>query len=633
MTVVRRSWPARADLALAVGLCVLGLLELAASGHAAVSAVGVAAATLPVAVRRRAPLAAATAVASWPLIEDALGGGFGRASTPLLGYLVMTYTLAAHAPRGRAIAGTALLLASVELGELLFGGAHYGFIALVVAVPAVSGVAVRRYRARSRQLAALTARLERELGASARLAVAEERRRIARELHDASAHAVSRMVVQAAGAERVLPSAPERARGALLAVQETGREAIAELRHTLRILRTEDAPAPPPPAADVAAAAETAPRVIAWPAWADPLLALGLVWAVDGAVLWDGSSAAIAAAVVTGAAIVLRRRHPLGALTLAVAAEVALLATGYGDRAESPLVAILVSLYSLASAAPSRRAWVAAVVAIGIVSVALVAAGGADAVVEILFFCAAACAAGLAVRTSRRQAERLQVLAERLARERDARARLAVIDERARVARELHDSVAHAISVMVLQAGAAERVLDAAPERARAAARAIEDHGRQALGELHELLGVLGADEDAGPRAPQPSLTRLDALIDQVGRGGLPVELHVTGDPAPLPVGLDLSAYRIIQEALTNTLKHAAATHTTVTLDYTPEALTVEILDDGAGARDRPGETAGHGLIGMRERVALYRGELHAGPRPRAGYAVRAQLPLSPIGP
>jgi signal transduction histidine kinase len=186
---------------------------------------------------------------------------------------------------------------------------------------------------------------------------------------------------------------------------------------------------------------------------------------------------------------------------------------------------------------------------------------------------------------------------------------------------------------MVLQAGAAERVLDGAPERARGAARAIEAQGRQALGELHELLGVLRADEDQSPRAPQPGLTRLDALIEQVRRSGLPVELRVDGNPTPLPVGLDVSAYRIIQEALTNALKHAGAVHTAVTLDYTADTLTVEIVDDGDRPRDRPLEGAGHGLIGMRERVALYRGDLHAGPRPQAGYAVRAQLPLPPARP
>jgi signal transduction histidine kinase len=227
---------------------------------------------------------------------------------------------------------------------------------------------------------------------------------------------------------------------------------------------------------------------------------------------------------------------------------------------------------------------------------------------------------------------RLRVLAARLARERDARARLAVIDERARVARELHDSVAHAVSVMVLQAGAGERVLASAPERARAAARAVEVQGRQALAELHELLGVLHGDEDASPRAPQPGLSQLDALLAQAARTGLPVELHVKGKPAPLSVGLDVSAYRIIQEALTNALKHAGPVQTTVTLDYTPDVLTVEILDRGEGPRQGLVDGAGRGLIGMQERVALYRGDLQAGPHPRAGYAVRARLPLSHTG-
>jgi signal transduction histidine kinase len=282
---------------------------------------------------------------------------------------------------------------------------------------------------------------------------------------------------------------------------------------------------------------------------------------------------------------------------------------------------------------PPQRALVATAVAFVTLEIAVVAAGQPEGVVAVAVWIVAVWAAGRVEGASRRQAERLEDTAARLARERDALARLAAIDERSRIARDLHDSVAHTVSVMVLQAGAAEQVLASAPDKARAAARTVEAKGREALGELRELLGVLHDDAQATPRAPQPSLSELDTLIAEVAHTGLPVELHVHGKPSALPVGVDVSAYRIIQEALTNALKHAGPVPTTVTLDYMPDSVTVEILDDGNGIRQRPADSPGHGLIGMRERVALYHGELQTGPRPDAGYMVRARLPLPRITP
>jgi signal transduction histidine kinase len=200
-------WPSWADIPLAFAACLLGLIELAVTGQEAVSVATVAVATLPVAFRRRAPLAAAVVSASWLLVDHALGGGFSAPLTLLLAPLLLTYTLAAHAPPHRAVVGIALILASLELATLLVGFTNYGFHALWVALPALAGASARRYRGLSRQLTELAARLERGRGASERLAVAEERRRIAGELHDAIAHAVSRMVVQAAGAEQILACA------------------------------------------------------------------------------------------------------------------------------------------------------------------------------------------------------------------------------------------------------------------------------------------------------------------------------------------------------------------------------------------------------------------------------------------
>jgi signal transduction histidine kinase len=465
-------WPAWADVPLAVGMCLLGLAELVVDGQDPVSAVAVAVMTLPVAFRRRAPLAAAAVSMTWLLVDHALGGEYGAPLTPLLAPLILTYTLAAHAPPRRAVAGIALTLASLELAVLLVGQTNYGFLALCVALSVLAGASVRRYRARSRYLTVLAARLERQRGASQRLAVAEERRRIAGELHDAIAHAVSQMVVQAAGAEQILATAPDRARTALIAVQDTGRAAIAELRHTLRILRTDDEPAPPAPeyGQDVSGAAAPAWWPISWPWWADIVLAVGIVGAVDSPALWHGSRMLILAAIGAAVAITLRRLHPLGALTLALTESVALVAAGE-LMSDSPLVAVLVVLYTLAVRAPPRRTGVAAAVVIATLGTAFVAVGQPDGLVPIVLWSAAVWAAGLAERAARRQAERLQEVAVWLARERDARARLGVIEERARIARELHDSVAHTVSVMVLQAGGAEQVLAAAPDKARAAAR------------------------------------------------------------------------------------------------------------------------------------------------------------------
>jgi signal transduction histidine kinase len=230
---------------------------------------------------------------------------------------------------------------------------------------------------------------------------------------------------------------------------------------------------------------------------------------------------------------------------------------------------------------------------------------------------------GRRVRTYRCRAEELRTLAVRLAHEREARARLAVLDERARVARDLHDSLAHAVNVMVLQAGAAEQVLLPSPDRARDAIRTVESQGRQAHDDLCRLLGLFESGTCV-PRAPRPSLTQLDILI---AGAGLPVDLRVCGRPAKLPAGLDISAYRIVQEGLTNILKHAGPVSSTVTLDYLTDALDIEI-HNSCNTSPSPTGCGGHGLVGMRERASLYGGVLEAGPSRDGGFVVRAHLPL-----
>ncbi|GAA3254214.1 sensor histidine kinase [Dactylosporangium siamense] len=261
---------------------------------------------------------------------------------------------------------------------------------------------------------------------------------------------------------------------------------------------------------------------------------------------------------------------------------------------------------------------------------------------------AAACvvAAGLALALRRGRRRHTQALGERgwlLERERELAARAAVDAERARIARELHDIVSHTVSVMVVQASAAREVLTTMPGEASTALRAVEDAGRGALTELRHLLGLLapgtaGGDdpEDGGDALePQPSLHRLSALVDRVAFAGLPVEVRISGEPRPLPAGVDLTAYRIVQEALTNALKHGDGGKAEVTVRYAERSLRVEVLNSGpstlkADPPSRPKGTAGRGLAGLRARVAVYGGDLDARRRLGGGYRVRARIPLDP---
>jgi signal transduction histidine kinase len=226
-----------------------------------------------------------------------------------------------------------------------------------------------------------------------------------------------------------------------------------------------------------------------------------------------------------------------------------------------------------------------------------------------------------AVRGRQLRAEALAARAELLERH----ASDAVLEERARIARELHDLVAHNVSVMVVQAGAERHSLPGDQTETRDTLAAIEQSGRQALAEARRLLGVLRRDGEPDDLEPQPGLEQLGALVEHVRRAGLNVDLAVEGERAPLPAGLDLCAYRIVQEGLTNALKHAGAgASAQVRVAYAPAALEIDVRDDGRGGEI---DGAGHGLIGMRERVALYGGELEAGPRPGGGFGVHARLP------
>ena len=237
----------------------------------------------------------------------------------------------------------------------------------------------------------------------------------------------------------------------------------------------------------------------------------------------------------------------------------------------------------------------------------------------------AAWIAGFALRAREDQVTAAEVRAVRAEDERESAARVAVAEERARIARELHDVVAHAVSVMVLQVGAVRHKLPDSLDRE--ALRSVERAGRTALAEMRRLLAAMRREGDEVEFVPQPGLDGLNALLDEVGRAGLPARLHVDGEPFPLPRGVDLSAYRIVQEGLTNALKHADASDADVTVRYRQDEVEIEVRDNGAGVAKTDG--LGHGLVGVRERVKIYGGEMSAGTAPEGGFVLSTRLPVA----
>jgi len=285
---------------------------------------------------------------------------------------------------------------------------------------------------------------------------------------------------------------------------------------------------------------------------------------------------------------------------------------------------VLVALYSAGAHTTGRQAWIGGGAAVLFAVVALIEDPQGVYLGGVLFFTllfGAPWLAGMVVQRRRTSEARMR-------HERDA-AEAAIVEERARIARELHDVVAHAISVIVLQARGGRRLLDSEPEETRGALDTIERTGQQALVEMRRLVGLLRESDEELTLAPQPTLSQLDHLVTQVRAAGLPVEVSIEGSPVELPPGVDLSAYRIVQEALTNALKHAGPTRARVTIHYRSDGLDVDVADDGIGGGNggNGGNGAGFGLAGIRERVSFVGGELDAGPRPGGGFAVHARLP------
>jgi signal transduction histidine kinase len=285
-----------------------------------------------------------------------------------------------------------------------------------------------------------------------------------------------------------------------------------------------------------------------------------------------------------------------------------------------------VALYTLTAVREERRERAVGVAAIVAVGVAALAAGGLEfgaAAARVVFLIAAALL-GDSIGSRRAYIREIEEKAERLEREQEIEARRAAAEEQARIARELHDVVAHALSVIVVQAGAADDAFDRDTGAARASIRSIDESARSALTDLRRVLGILHHDEPA--YEPQAGLERLDTLVENVRATGLAVSLEIEGAQRPLPPSVAMSAYRIVQEALTNSLKHAHADHVRIRIRY-GDRLEVDVRDDGRGATNGAA-AAGRGLIGMRERVTLLGGTLAVGPDPAGGYHVRADIPV-----
>jgi signal transduction histidine kinase len=343
------------------------------------------------------------------------------------------------------------------------------------------------------------------------------------------------------------------------------------------------------------------------------------------------TGAAIVLAVVAGGALVLRRTSPLPVLATTLAASVAIVALDDDPSG----VSVGIALYTTAALC-ERRVSLAALVA----TTAIAATGSAITTdtpgretsatfgaIIVAMLSVGIWGLGAYAQTQRRYRRELEERAASAEREREQLARIAVHEERASIARELHDIVAHSVSVMLVGVRGARDVLRTAPDAADDTLARVERSGEQSLAELRRILALLREPQQTAESHPQPSLAELDELVASYRTAGLPARLEVIGEPMPLPSGVELSIYRIVQEALTNALKHSDPTNVTVTLAFRDSRLELEVVDDGTTATP-DAATAGQGLIGMRERLALLGGELEIGPREGGGFRVAARLPV-----
>jgi signal transduction histidine kinase len=361
-----------------------------------------------------------------------------------------------------------------------------------------------------------------------------------------------------------------------------------------------------------------------------PVLAVGdLSWGHPKAL-------GVALGLLSTVPVAWRARRPLTAFAIVLFANGACIYAAVPNGAAfQPFVALTLTAYSVGSRAEGRRAlWVPPVLLLASVPVFVAARlHGQDSgnIIPSLVWLVAAWAVGRVVRSWRHKNAALEAANRELEEQRELQAQAAVAVERGRIARELHDVVAHNVSMIVVQAGAAARVLHGEQPDVRNALEVIAASGRETVDEMRTLLGVLRSDDGPAALKPQPGLADLEQLVSGVREAGLPVTLRIEGAPRPLPPTLDLSAFRIVQEALTNTLRHAGPARAEVTVRYEDGLVTLEIADTGHGPDGGPitGRGTGHGLVGMRERAAMLGGELEAARADSGGFTVRARLPVA----
>jgi signal transduction histidine kinase len=653
----------RLDLLLAVGLTLVGELEvLLSSGDGRlVRALAVPIAPLSLAWRRDVPLLPPVAVAASLLVQVLFGDFFdAEPVTPLVVMVLAVYSAGRYVSGAASLAGAAFSVALIAATRIAFDPAvdDPGVAAVTVVAVAFPFLVGRWVHGQARlqtELEQKAVRRERERERDARDAAEEERMRIAIDLQVAVADRLNEIVRQASTLPRRLAADEHAAAHELLAgIAGSAREALADVRRVLGILRRDgEAPlAPPAPTRPTAPAGTSPPPDARVPTAASSdarparpshiparsadrlLVAVLLVGAeIELAIRATSGDRVFAAvsAVAIAAPLLWRRDRPVP-VALAVLVAVGIQSTVL--RLDSFPVANIATLIcaSYAIGAFTERRTALAGLALFALGDALHAAVFYPDGIVIALFAAAAVpwTVGRIVRAQRQLMHETEDKAAQIERTRARDARAAVTAERMRVARELHDAVAHNISVIAIQAAGADGVVERDPARAAECAALIESVGREAIVELRRLAGL----PDAGRTAPPPSLARVDALAQRVRDGGLPVEVRVEGEPARLAAGVDLAAFRIVQEALANASKHAGAARAWVTVRYEQRAVELEIGDDGRGpngsrvGRHDSAVAGGHGLIGMRERAALYGGTLDAGRRPGGGFAVRARLPL-----
>ena len=657
-TVGGRHAPSVLDWLVAAGLVVVALAEAVGGvypGPVAVAAAVLAASTLPTAFRRVAPLpaiAVGTAI-SLPYVLVYAGQFTGGSVASAAMELLLIYSVGRHTwGRALVVGAFVALLLSVEpaIGGRQASLADWAFNLMFGGAALALGMALRFQVQRSISFAVAAERARAEQGATAQAAVLEEREHIARELHDVVAHNMGLIVLQAGGARSVLDADRDRARAALLQIEETGRQTLAEMRHLVGILRVDEGADRPPllplepleplPLLEHVLAPvggsgrRRLPSVLDWLV-ALALVIIAVVEAVGGA-LPGPVVVAAAVQVATTLPVAFRRVAPLRATAISAAFFLPyVVAYGSGNSVANGATMVLL-MYSVGRHVAGRGLLAAAVLGLALLAEEL---AGAHLLLSLsdwaylLIVFGGALGLGVALRIQTQRLISLAVAAERARAEQVAAARAAVHEERARIARELHDVVADRVGLIVLQAGGARSVLGTDPDRARSALQHVEETGRQMLAEMRHLVGVLSMEESAD-RQPLPHLERLPTLVDETRAAGLAVALEVSGPVVGLPAGLELAIYRFIQEALTNVRKHAPTSSAKVHLSYEPDRVRVLVSDDGGppGApRGAPGDPPGrgHGLIGMRERVHLYDGLMQAGPTTAGGFRVEAVLPLA----